>query len=319
MALSFGQLTAITEKSYIPKLVDNVYNSSPVIKRMTQPGKLKLKTGGTSILAPVYASKPSAGGYYKDLDALSTSATDNMTAAEFAWKQLYESIRIPRSDILKNSGDAQKLSLIESKMKIAESNIVENLSVGLFSDGTAATGALTVDQITGFAALASASTTYGGIAVADMATWIAQVKDNSGTLRALSLNLMQQVDNLATFNGAKPTVLIGRKNVYDQYWSLLQPHQRLISQEMIGLGFKDIIEFNGKAFLADDHAVANTILFLDEENVYLAVHRDENMRAETLERLETSNSMLSRIFWMGNLISHSRRSNGYLKDIEVSA
>ena len=204
-------------------------------------------------------------------------------------------------------------------MTIAETNIRENLSLGLYSDGTADTGALTTKQLTGFAAILSTSSTLGGIAVADFAEWIATVKNNSGTNRALSLNLMQQTDNAARYKGAKPTMLTCDKDVYDQVWALFQPHQRIFNSNMSKLGFDDVLEFNGKPIIVDEHASANQMLFIDEKNTYLAFHRDENMRVETLERLETSNSMLSRIFTMGNLVTHSRRSNGLLDDIEVAS
>lgn len=319
MALTYTQITAITEKLYIPKMIEQIYNESAILSRMMKSQYFKLKTGGTSIMAPLVSSKPSVGGYYSDLDELDTTATDNITAASYDWKQIYEPVRISRLDILKNSGDAQKLSLIESKMMIAEMNIRENLSLGLYSDGTAATGALTTKQLTGFALILSTASTLGGIAVADLAEWIATVKANGGTNRALSLNLMQQTDNAARYGSGKPTMLTCDKDVYDQIWALYQPHQRIFNSEMGKLGFTDVLEFNGKPIIPDEHASANQLLFIDEKNTYLCAHRDENMRVETLERLETSNSMLSRIFWMGNLVCHSRRTNGLLDDIEVAS
>ena len=71
--------------------------------------------------------------------------------------------------------------------------------------------------------------------------------------------------------------------------------------------------------IVDSHCKANSMYFLNEEYLFLCVHRDENMRRETIEKLETSNSMLMRIFWMGNLVSNNRRFQGELADIEVSA
>ena len=105
---------------------------------------------------------------------------------------------------------------MKTKTKIAETNIRENLALGLFSDGTAGTGAGDTKQIDGFGALMSATSTYGGVAVADMATWIAQIKDNSGADRPLTLNLIQQAEGAATFDSSKPSVFVMRQNVYDQ-------------------------------------------------------------------------------------------------------
>jgi hypothetical protein len=80
-----------------------------------------------------------------------------MSAAVYDWKQYYEPVRVSQYDIAKTTGDAGKLDLVASKIKIAESNFAENLSVGIFSDGTGNSG----KDITGFAAMIAASSTYG--------------------------------------------------------------------------------------------------------------------------------------------------------------
>lgn len=53
----------------------------------------------------------------------------------------------------------------QKKRELTLGNMKENLALGLFSDGTASTGAATTKQITGLRAVLSESSTYGGIAV----------------------------------------------------------------------------------------------------------------------------------------------------------
>ena len=72
-------------------------------------------------------------------------------------------------------------------------------------------------------------------------------------------------------------------------------------------------------YLERSQAIANAIHFLNENYVKLCVHKKENMRVERLEKLETSNGMLSKIYWMGNLVCNQRRRNGQLDDIEVDS
>ena len=319
MALEFAQITSLTERHFIPRLVDGVYNSKAFTARLARPDKMQLKDGGHEILAPVINSQPSAGGYFDDLATLDTSRTDNITASKHQWRQLYEPIRVSRKELLQNNGDAAKLSLVKSKVQIAEKQFKENLALGMFSDGTAGSGAGTTDQIDGLQSIVSTTSTYGGIAVADFAEWVAIDKSNGGTDRALTLNLMQAAFGAASEDDEKPSVAVCRQNVYDQVWSLYQPHQRLMSEEMDKLGFPNTLSFNGIPLIVDSHCKAQTIYFLNEEYLFLAVHKDENMRKETIERLETSNSMLMRIFWMGNLICNNRRFQAQLGDIEVSA
>lgn len=321
MTLSYSQITAITHNHILKKLTDNVYDTNAILKRLSMPDKIMLKDGGVKIQVPVINSTSTTGGWYEDLDTLDTSRTDNITAAELEWKQAYESIRVSRKELLQNKGDAAVLSLIASKAMIAEKGIKDRLATGLFSDGTAATGSLTTKQMTGLRAILSTSVTYGGIAVADMAEWIAVVNSNSGNDRGLTFSLMQDTWGECTVgtDNDTPSMLTMNQKVYDQAWSLYQPHQRLMSEEMAALGFKNVLTFNGSPMLVDSHQEANTMYFLNENYLKLCVHKDENLRKETLERLETSNSLLSRLFWMGNLVCMGRKYQGVLADLDVAS
>jgi len=318
MSLTYDQITAITEKFFVPKFVDNVYGSNALLARLSRPEQMETFDGGERILAPVVSSKPGSGGYFTDFEGLNTSPTSDLTAAEFLIKQLQEPIKISRLQELKNSGKAAKLKLVATKMGIAELNMKENLALGLFSDGTSSTGALSANQITGLAALMSASSTYGGIAVADLSTWIAVVKDNSAVNRALSLNLMQSSWGAAAYDSKVPSVLTANQNIVDVYWGLLQPHQRLVSEEMRGIGFNNILEFNGAPVLVDSHQAANTMYFINEEFVKLYVHSQENMRFEKITQIEAQAATLGRIYWAGNLVCNGRRYNAILKDLLTS-
>lgn len=318
MALTYDQITSITERYFVPKFVQNVYGSNAWLARLSSPEKIEMFDSGHQILAPVQSTKPGSGGYFTDFDAQNTSPTDDLTAAAFDIKQLYEPIKISRLQELKNTGKAGKLKLVATKMSIAEYQMKENLALGIFSDGTASTGALTTKQITGIRLAMSTTATYGGIAVADMADWVAVVKDNSATNRALSLNIMQSAWGAAAYDSMVPTLLTANQNIFDVYWGLLQPHQRLISAEMRGIGFDNVIEFNGAPFIVDSHQEANTIYFINEEFVKLYVHSQENMRFEKLSMIESQAATLGKIYWAGNLVCNGRRYQAKLSDLLTS-
>jgi hypothetical protein len=312
MALTYAQLTAISQNTIDKTLTDNIYASTPVLKRFSD--KAKKVSGGLAIQVPVISSATGAGGAYSDLDALTIDRTDNMSAAVYNWKQYYEPIRVSRLDLAKCSGDASKLDLIASKIKIGESNFAENLSVGLFSDGTGSSSKV----ITGFDAMVSTSSTYGGIAVADMATWAAVVKSNGAVDRALSLPLVQTLIGAVSDGKEAPTLLACRQNVFDEAYNLFTAFQRIESEDMGKLGFKSLM-INGIPLVVDSHAAAKTIYALNEQYVHLFIHKDNNMRKEHHSSLETTDSMLTKIFWMGNLGCSQRRRQGKLSDIQVAA
>ena len=321
MALTFTQITALTERTFLKKAADGVFKSNAVLARLNRPGLKKLKDGGHQIVLPVINSKPgvAADKYYDEYDNLDNDPTDNTTAGTVDWKQIYEPIRIGRKSMLINSGDAAKLSLIATKMEIAEKNIKDVLVLGLFSDGTAATGALTTKQLTGLQAIISTTSTYAGISVADFPEWISVNKNNSSTNRPVSLPLLQTLEGSLTEGDSKPTAFYMKQSLYDECWSLFQPHQRIENSDMAKLGFSGVLQFNNKPLIVDSHALDNTIIAVNEEYFFLVVHKDEDMRKETIERMETSNSMLMRLFWMGNVMSNNRRFQGKLSDLSVAA
>ena len=311
MALTYAQLNAIATNTIDKTLTDNVYSSTPILKRFSDASKKV--AGGMQIQVPLVSSAPSGGGSYSDLDTLTITRTDNISAAVYDWKQYYEPVRVSRLDLAKTSGDAGKLDLIASKIQIAESNFAENLSTGIFSDGSGNSG----KDITGFAAMLSASATYGGIAVADMAKWAAQILLNGAVNRTLSLALIQQLDGACSDGKESPSLFVAKQNVYDEAYNLFTPFQRIESEEMGKLGFKSLM-INGKALVVDSHAPANSIVALNEKYVNMFIHKDNNMRKEHHATLETTDSMLTKIFWMGNIGCSQRRRQGRLGDISVA-
>jgi len=322
MALTYGQLEAITHSKIIPVLANNVFNKHPFLARLSRPGKKKLLDGGTQIELPIVSSVSTNGAYFSGFDQIDITPSENMTKAVVAWKQLVEPISISRSQFLQNSGDSGKLQLVASKAEIAEYAYQRRLTQGLYSDGTAATGAATTLQLTGTRAVLSTSSTYASIAVADLADWVAQVKGNSGTNRALTLNLLQDAYQSASDGDEQPTVMVMKGNIYSQLWALYQPYQRLEvgnDPTMEKLGFEGIKKFNSAVILVDENMVANQIHILNENFFFLAVHKDEDMRIEKVSSLEKQNAMLTKIFFMGNVICNQRRRQALLSDIEASS
>ena len=118
MALNYSELSAITEKYYMPKLIDNVFESNVLLSRARSKW-MKKADGGTSIVVPVVYATTTASGWYTGAETLDTTANDQITAAEFDWKQAYANITITRSDELKHSGKAQSVNFVKSKIQIA--------------------------------------------------------------------------------------------------------------------------------------------------------------------------------------------------------
>lgn len=288
MALTYDQISAITLKYYVPKMYDNIFNSNPLLQRHKKKSYEKVD-GGVSVMVPLNYAVPSASGWYAGYDTLSTTDNDQITAAEYTWKQLYTNISVSRLDELKNSGDAAILGLVKNKVKIAEKQMEDQLGIGLFSNAT------DPKSIVGLRQMISTSNTVGGISQSANSWWQSQV---DSTTAILTLSAIMTQFNLATINSAAPSVLIGTRSIYNSYYALLQPQQRFSDSDTAAGGFASLL-FNGAPVIPDSHAPSNNLLMLNEDYIHLWVHKDEDMRFEPFQKPINQNVKVAKIYWMG--------------------
>jgi hypothetical protein len=304
MALTWDQVSGITEKKFLPKLYDNVFITSALLSRMKKKSYKKLD-GGTSIMIPLEYAAISSSGWYTGADTLSTSDNETMSAAEYAWKQNYANITISRRDELVNSGDSQKVDLVKSKMKNAEKSLAQVLATGIYNAGT------TTNALIGLQAIINTSSTIGGISQSTYTWWAAQL-DSATT--AFSISALQTQFLACTFNNESPTVVMATKANYNRYYAQLQPQQRFMDSESAKGGFSSLM-FNGIPFIADDYCPANNIMLLNENYLHLCVHKDEDMRFSGFQKPENQNIRLGQIFWMGALGSSNNRMHARLSAV----
>lgn len=296
MPLTYDQISGITERKFIPKLYDNIFDSDPLLQRAKKKFYQKLD-GGTSILVPLNYATNTSGGWYSGAETLSTADNEVITAAEYVWKQVYDNISINRIDELKNSGDAQIIDFVKSKVKIAEKTLGTRLATGLYSSGS------DPKSIVGLGAMMSTSNTIGGISQSSYSWW--QPKLDS-TTTTLTIAAMQARDTAATVNNDAPTVVVTTRTLYNSYYALLQPQQRFMDSESAKGGFQALM-FNGKPVLPDSYATANSMLFLNENYLHLFVHKDEDMRFEPFMKPVNQNVKVAKIYWAGAFATSNLR------------
>lgn len=304
MPLTWDQVSGITEKKFVKKMYDNIFDSNPLLQRMKKKSYEKLD-GGTSIMVPLNYAQTTASGWYTGADSLSTADNENITAAEYAWKQLYANMTITRLDELKNSGDAQKVSLVKSKTQIAEKTMLDLLGTGMYNAGS------TTNAIVGLRAIVATSNTIGGISQSTNSWWAGQVDSTTTTF---SISALQTVFNNCTIDSDVPTVVMGTRANYNRYYAQLQPQQRFMDSESAKGGFSSLM-FNGVPFLADSHCPANYIFVLNENYLHLFAHKDEDMRFEPFQKPENQNVRIGKIYWMGALGSSNNRLHGVLSAV----
>ena len=313
MALSVSQLAAITHRLIVPKAVDNVFNSNPLLMRFKEKG-IRYDSGRT-IVQPIAYDDVNAVQSYEGSEVLSVELNDNLTAAEYNWRQYSAFFGVTGREEIQNDGSKGILNLLKMKQKITELSLLNKLGTDL--QGTNSDG----KSLDGLGNILSASTTHGGIAVADMALWIARVL-TLGTAGTLTLFEMQKLFGNATVGADHPTVIVTRQSVYNKVWSLLQPDQRFVDAEMGKAGFGGLT-FNGIPIVVDSHVSGsdggsqdNWMEMLNEAYLDLCTHSRINFKVVPIPQTKDQDVKMVRIFWAGNLLLSSRRMQGVVKTID---
>lgn len=303
MGLDNNQLTSITKKYYVKKMQDAIFDGDPLLQRYKKKSRYISVSGGTSIMVPLNYALTTAAGWYAGADTLSTTDNEQITAAEYQWKQCYGNISISRDEELKNSGDAQVLDLLKSKVQICEKTVADYLQGGLYHSGTNA------KSIVGTGLFLSASNTVGGIAQGSYSWWQAQVDSATVTL---TLPSMQTLWNSCTINNKSPTVLMATRANFNRYYGLLQPQQRFTDGDTASGGFQNLL-FNGAPMIVTTKGAG--IQFLNEENLFLWYHPQEDMRMESFQSPINQNVKVGKIYWMGAHGTDNCRMHGYMSAV----
>lgn len=301
MPLSYDQISAITEKKFIPKLVDNIFDSNPLLQRLKKKSYERVD-GGTSIMQPLNYAQASAVEWYSGADTLNTTDNDVITAAEYQWKQQHGAIILNRMDELKNSGDAAKLKFVKQKTQIVEQSMKDAMGTGLYSSGS------NTKSINGLRVLVSASNTVGGISQSTYSWWAAQT-DSSSTVVAMSA--LQTMFNRCSIGSDSPTVGMSTRAIYNLYYALLQPQQRFTDSETAKGGFSSLM-FNGIPLIVDSHCPSASLYFLNEKYLHLYYHPQEDFRFEPFQKPINQNVQVGHIYWAGNFGSSNNRMQGVL-------
>lgn len=167
---SFPNITdiaATTIESRSKTIADNVKKNAALLMWISERGNVKPVTGGTKIYQELSFAENGNAGFYSGYDLLPTAAQDVLSAAEFELKQAACPVVISGLEQLQNSGRERMIELLEARLAVAESSMINLLSGGAYSDGTGYGG----KQVTGLDLAVSdtpSSGSYGGI---DPSTW----------------------------------------------------------------------------------------------------------------------------------------------------
>lgn len=303
-------LLTTTLANYRKTLVDNIFDNYPFLSYLN--GKLgtalrggsikRTVAGGESIVEHLLYELNSTVKSYSGAETLDTTLQEGMTIARYSWKQYAVSVGITGLEKRNNNGEQAMINLLSSKMKQAEMSLRDKMSVDSFADGTGNSS----KNLTGLAAVVSATTTLGGLAVASYPWWVASVTGTAGSFAATGIDKMRTSFNTVSFGNDKPDIIITDQNVYEYYEKALQPQERFQSNTAADAGFQNLT-FKNVPMMFDRDCTSGYMYFLNSNALSFVVHQDADFSTGPFVTPENQDVSTAMILFQGNLTCNNRR------------
>jgi hypothetical protein len=311
-----SDIVATTIESRSRKIADNVTKNNALLAWLEARGNVKTISGGSVIYQELSFAENGNAGWYSGYDLLPVAAQDVISAAQYNIKQAACPVIISGLEQLQNAGREQMIDLLDGRVSVAESTMMNLLASGIYSDGTGAGG----KQVDGLDAAVAITPTnvYGGIDSNVWAFW----KNKStaagldattvtGAMNAMWASLVRGMD--------QPDLIVMDNAMWGIYMDSLQSQQRFTDPSKAKRGFATIQFMNADIVLdggVGGFATTKTAYFLNTKYLFWRPHAQRNMVPLAPNRRYAINqdAEVQILAWAGNLTSSGRQFQGRLID-----
>ena len=325
---NLSDIISTTIQSRSGVLADSVTKNNALLAKLKERGNVKPFSGGNVILQELMYNDASTqnAGSYSGYDVIDITPNSPISAAQFDMKQYAAAVSISGFEMLQNSGKEQIIDMLEGRIQVAEAQLMNQISAGVYSDGTGNGG----KDITGLAAAVSitpTSGTYGGINRATWSFW-QNVKFDAttdGSAAATSANIQSYMNRVAIqlVRGTdRPDMIVAGNDYYRFYLESLQSIQRITSESSAAAGFTSL-KYMGAGLNCDvylDGGIGGSLAtdrmyFLNTKYIFLRPHRDRNFVPIGGDRQSVNQDAIVKLIgWAGNLTCSGAQFNGVLDD-----
>lgn len=222
-----------------------------------------------------------------------------MKPAQWEWFHYYQTIAIPYTDVILNSGPTGVVDLIKAKEEIAQASLLQKLSRALWHTSPQNTS-LDFDDLVN--AVATTNNTYAGIdrSVAANAFWKPNVVT---TAEALTMATLMTSYGNVTLGNEEPDTILTTQAGFNAYWNLLVGNIRYPDpdQESVRAGFKRHLVFNNAVMFNDTYVPAGDWFMLNSKYIDACFHENDYFVVEPFIRPTNQRIIISGIYLTMNL------------------
>jgi len=223
-------------------------------------------------------------------------------------------------DSVLNRGPEAAFSHVSAKLNNAAGKMGKLLATDMYLDGQGTnSGTLQLDGLQAAVDHGSNYASYGGITRSDLGVANGTVSSGINGYVAsfstgFSLTGVQKAYGSAWFGNEHVDLIAGRQNVWDQFWSKLQPMQRFHeeSSDVAKAGFSSF-KFNSASVVVDQYAPSGEMYGLNtrRENFALYVSTLERYQFgfSGFKEAQNTDDVAGQYFFAGNLVVSNPRLN----------
>lgn len=311
---SYTEIVTTTLANYRDRMADNVLAHNPLLTRMKQKGNTDAASGGTELLENLQYAENSTFSWYSGYETLSVEASDVLTSAAFAWKQANCNVTMSGLEMLKNASEERVFNLIETRIKVAEKTMMNQLSDALYYSNTENSGK-SIGGLQHLVADLPTSGTVGGIDASAQSWWRNQFYDFSTASVTASATTIQHAMNLIylrTLRGADAVDFIVAGETYFTYYEeSLQANQRFTKADVGDGGFVSY-KYKGADVFYDGNCSSTRMYFLNTDYLHYRPHSERNFITDDRKAAVNQDAIVVPLYWAGNVTTSNRSLQGVI-------
>ncbi len=320
MAFTWDDVSSKTRKFIIPRLVDQVYKSSPVFVRFRANNAERFE-GGTSIKHPIMYAELNGAAFGRG-GTFDTSYVQTDTALEVDVKYYYVNVTLFGTDNVLNRGPESSMSYVESKMVNASAKMAKLLATDFYLDGQGTdSGTLQIDGANAGLDNGSLFGSYGGVDRSDI---VSDGTNNTGingyvkSVATLTLKEAQTAFGAAWFGAEHVDLMPTTQTIWDIFWNKIQPQQRFMeeSSDVAKIGFMSL-RWNGAQITVDQYAPSGNLYGFNTKHIQLWISTLPKYQFgfTGFKEAQNTDDVAGQYLFAGNLLFTGPRLGFRIKDI----
>jgi len=331
MALPFDSITATTLQLVRRRLADNIFKASNFAAWLLARGRVQMVSGGKYLQEPLMYATNGTVKAYAGYERLNVAPTDELTAAQYSYRQAAVSIGISGLEELENDGPEAIFKMLKAKITNAEMSLKQWFDEKLLAETSTkdlTRDFLGIDEIVEDM-VATSQSTVGGIDRSVETWWANQFIDASAGGTAPGASALGSDTTLLTeflthsYHTIKKNhpvacdLILMDQAMYERYENDTREKLRLHDTSLAELGFENQ-KFKGATMMWNENIAApasteHNIYFLSTEFLRLCLHRKRNFVMGNFVSPYDQDAKVSQILVAGQLTCNNSRFQGVLR------